>query len=63
MRSDRSKRLPEQRLEGRKEFLGELLVSLHVSLHPIEEEDLLLALRRQVGEIGVGILGSWPLRT
>ena len=59
MRSDRNKGLPEQRLTGKEGLLGELLVSLH----PIEEEDLLLALRRQVGEIGVGILGSWPLRT
>jgi len=46
MKRDRGKRLPEQRLKGRRELLGELLVSLH----PIKNEDLLLALRRQVGE-------------
>ena len=46
MRSDRGTGLPEQRLKGREELLGELLVSLH----PIKKEDLLLALRRQLGQ-------------
>jgi hypothetical protein len=45
--SDRSKQWPKQRLEGREELLGELLVSLHL----IKKEDLLLALRRQVGQL------------
>jgi hypothetical protein len=44
--SDRSKGLPEKRLEGREELLGELLVSLH----PINEENRSLALRRQAGK-------------
>ena len=38
--------LAEQRLKGKKELLGEVLLSLHL----IKEEALLAALRRQVGE-------------